>query len=128
MAGMSVTARRAAGRPSGVATFGAQLPNRTTQGLEIATVPVDENQPISPAGGRPPVLEQQHPQSLGADRDRSGKTLMLTAGTVCDRGRQQPTGLTLRQAAVHARGNRPGDRGRDPGVGIQRQVRSVLFS
>ena len=85
---------------------------------------VDKDQTVGPAGARPAVLHQQRRQGFGADGNRSGEILVLTAGAVGDGGRHQP--WLVRE--VQTRGNAPGDCRRDPGVGIQGQVRAMLFS
>ena len=61
----------------------------------------------------------------GLDLDVApGEILVLTAGAIGDGGRHQPWLLR----GVQTRGNVPGDCSRDPGVGVQWQVRTMLFS
>ena len=78
----------------------------------------DEDQAVGPAGRRAAVLDQQGRQGLGTDRYRPGEALVLSAGAIGDRGRHHP---------VQVSGGGAGHRGRDPGIGIERQVGTMLF-
>jgi hypothetical protein len=124
VAGMSVATSGGAGAPADVAAFGSQQADRATQSTEVAAMTVDKDQTLGPAGARPAVFHQQHGQGFGPDGNRSGEILVLTAGAIGDGGRHQPWLLR----GVQTRGNAPGDCSRDPGVGVQWQVRTMLFS
>ncbi len=107
-----------------VAALVAQQGRRRRQRLDVAAVAVDEDQARRPARCGPAELDQQEPQRRGSDRDGAGEPLVLAAGAVADRGREHPVRSSRSAEPV---GNSAGDRGGDAGVGVQRQVRSVLL-
>ena len=86
---------------------------------------VDENQPARPARGRPAELDQQQPQCGGADRNGAGKALVFATGSVADRRGKHPSGIMIGLCQPFS--NPPSDGSGDPGVGVERQVRSMLF-
>ena len=69
-------------------------------------------------------LHQQKPQRRGPDRDGAGEALVFAARAVADRGRKDPIGFIAVGEPVS---NRASDGGGDPGIGVQRQVGSMLF-
>lgn len=125
MAGVRVGVADAARTPHRVPPLKPQERDCAAQRLDIPAVTVDKDQAGGPLTGRPAELHEQFRQYRGADRDSTGETFVLPAGAVRDGGGYQPAGFTARGKA---RSQHVCDRGRDAGIGIQRQVRSMLLS
>ncbi|SHS32175.1 Uncharacterised protein [Mycobacteroides abscessus subsp. abscessus] len=122
---MSVAAFDSARPPRHVAALRTQQPNRRDQPLDIAAMTVHDDDAPAPLNSRSGVLHQEPAEHLGTDRDGPSEGLMLPTRPVRDgrgEGRAAITaiGSQLRSSTgCHGTG--------DPGVGIQRQVRPVLF-
>jgi hypothetical protein len=87
----------------------------------IPAVAVDQQRRGPVQAGVPAEFDQQCRQSDSSDRQRAGEVRVLAARA--DRDRRGEA-----NAGAGKAGARPGrDRGRDPRVGVEREVRSVLF-
>ena len=77
------------GHHAGVAPFVPEAPHRRHQRVDVSAVAVDEHDPWCPFARRAAELHQHRLESGGSDRHGPGEGLMLAAGPVGDRGRNQ---------------------------------------
>ncbi len=116
---MGVAAGDGGGPRPCVASLGPQRGDGAGQGLGVPTVAVHEHH----AGemiGRPAELDEHHLERGMADRQRAGKVGVLPARSVGDRRGHDDV--------VDGGGEPLGQGLGDAGVGVERQVRTVLFA
>ena len=113
--GVAAGERRRTRRRRAPRTGAAGRPRRRVETLP--PWPLTNTSRPAQRAGRPAQLDQQQPQRLVPDRHRAREALVLARGAVGDGwGDEQGTGRRT-----------GGDRRGDPGVGVERQVRTVLL-
>src|ERR1700739_3855669 len=123
--GMGIPAGYGARAPPRVPALVPQPGDRRRQRVDVSAVSVDEHEPLGPFAGRTPEVDEQLFEDGGPNRDGTGKALVLTAGSVGDGGSYDE----WRGGTGRPEGGDDGacNGGGDAGVGVQWQVRSVLF-
>ena len=115
VSGVRVATRSPPAAPHHVTILRAQHRDGA-QSVHIAAVAADEHHPDAHSH-RTPELDQNRRQGGGADRDRARELLMLAGGAIATAGASRyPSSSAIPRATAVAMG-----------VGVQRQVRSVLF-
>jgi mycofactocin precursor len=122
--GLRLTSVGIARRDAGVEDVAA--PSLTPQARDgfrcrvvVATMAIDEQQRVPVARSIAPQFEKNLGECARADRQRAGERGVLTTGAEGDRWRHRDSVAPCRRGG--------GDGHGDSGVGVERQMRAVLF-